>query len=137
LSLLLRIDLIVSERHLMAKARTPRTALSFTEALFTIADELASSQPSPLSPTAITISNAIKRARDAASGHPEDADPTELLTLFHPTPTELTRMGLPKDFLDHPNRCSNHTALYMADFTRFTRSARATKKKGKKSRRKK
>ena len=115
----------------MAKAKTQREAVSFTTAVNTIADELFESGQSPL---ADKISSAIKRARDAVDD-PCDADPTELLTLFHPSKRELNLMGLPEDFLK--DKCSNHTALYMADFTRFKESSRARKKKGKKSRRKK
>ena len=119
----------------MAKAKTPRKPVSFTKAVADIDRELENSSESPF---AIVLSDMILKARKKAvqDGIPvEEADATELLMYFHPTGEELERMGLPKDFLD--DKCSNHTALFMAEFTRFTRSGRATKKKRKAGRRKK
>jgi hypothetical protein len=121
----------------MAKAKTKKKDVSFKTTLKTIVKQLLES-PNHQSELAIEISNAIKRARGPVPvppNQPLEANPTELLSLFQPTGDELNKMGLDDKFLDY--RCSNHTALYMADFTRFARRWRAKKKKGKKSRLKK
>ena len=98
------------------KAKTKTKPLSFRQTVRQIGRQLESWNESRL---AIDLSDKIKKARDAVS-NAEDADPTELLESFHPTEDELDQMGLPKDFLDK-DRCTNHTAFYMADFTRFAR----------------
>lgn len=106
-------------------------ANSMKDTLMIIGDQLYDWEESPL---AITLSNVIKSAREKVDD-PLKADATELLTYFRPSGAELKAMGLPEDFLNQ--KCSNHTALYMADFTRFTRRLKKTKTKRKVSKRKK